>query len=193
MRPTLPFVEIGPDDPLFPGWCDVWSACARSDRPGEPVRPVSDHVALGRELARPGGARDGTPGARFIEELARRGVTGGCAGPDVSGRASYCPEPTPGSGARGLVTRQQMALFLLRAAGVSADGRELPPYAGTFADVPDTVAGRFVEELARRGITSGCAPAADGGKPRYCPSAQVSRGSMAVFVVRAFDLRAAAA
>jgi sugar lactone lactonase YvrE len=127
--------------------------------------------------------------ARFIEELARRGVTGGCATAAPGGRPLFCPEPSAGSSTRGLVTRQQMALFLLRTAQVSQDGRNLPPYAGTFSDVPDSVPGRFIEELARRDVTAGCATAAQaGGRPAYCPSAQVSRQAMAVFLVRMFDL-----
>ena len=55
-----PLVEVGPDDPLFPAWCEVWAASARFDRPDEPVEPVSHHLALARQLTSPGGARDGT-------------------------------------------------------------------------------------------------------------------------------------
>ncbi len=42
----------------------------------------------------------GNPFARWIEELARQGVTGGCGG------GLYCPDNP--------VTRQQMAVFLLK-------------------------------------------------------------------------------
>jgi GNAT superfamily N-acetyltransferase len=60
--PSLSFdiVELGPDDALFPAWCEVWAAGQRVDRPDESPRPASDHVALGRQLVRPGGSRDGT-------------------------------------------------------------------------------------------------------------------------------------
>src|SRR5829696_6546157 len=60
--PSLPFdiVELGPDDALFPAWCEVWAAGQRVDRPEESPRPASDHVALGRTLVAPGGSRDGT-------------------------------------------------------------------------------------------------------------------------------------
>ena len=60
--PSLSFdiVELGPDDALFPAWCEVWAAGQRVDRPEESPRPASDHVALGRQLVRPGGSRDGT-------------------------------------------------------------------------------------------------------------------------------------
>jgi GNAT superfamily N-acetyltransferase len=53
-------VELGPDDDLFAAWCAVWAAAQAADRPDEPPRPAADHVALGRQLVEPGGARDGT-------------------------------------------------------------------------------------------------------------------------------------
>jgi hypothetical protein len=61
-----------------------------------------------------------------------------------------------------------------------------PPEAtGMFTDVP---AGhgfaRWIEQLAREGITSGCAT----GPARYCPNDPVTRGQMAVFLVRTFEL-----
>jgi GNAT superfamily N-acetyltransferase len=59
-------VELGPDDALFPAWCEVWAAGQRADRPDEPPRPVSDHVALGRQLVTPGGSRGGTHRAAVL-------------------------------------------------------------------------------------------------------------------------------
>jgi hypothetical protein len=51
-----------------------------------------------------------------------------------------------------------------------------------FADVPPgSPFCPWVEELARRGVVSGC------GGGNYCPSQDVSREQMAVFVLRAFD------
>jgi GNAT superfamily N-acetyltransferase len=63
---ALALVELGPDDALFPAWCEVWAACQRADRPDDPPRPVSDHVALGRDLVAPGGSRDGTHRAAVV-------------------------------------------------------------------------------------------------------------------------------
>jgi hypothetical protein len=40
----------------------------------------------------------------------------------------------------------------------------------------------WIEELVRRGITSGC------GGGNYCPSASVTRAQMAVFLVRTFSI-----
>jgi GNAT superfamily N-acetyltransferase len=65
---TLRLAELGPDDQLFPAWCEVWAAGQRVDRPDEPPRPASDHVALGRQLLAEGGSRDGTHRAAFVGE-----------------------------------------------------------------------------------------------------------------------------
>jgi GNAT superfamily N-acetyltransferase len=66
-RPSPHLVELGPDDDSFADWCEVWAASARADRPDEPPRPASDHVALGRQLVEPGGSRDGTHRAAVVD------------------------------------------------------------------------------------------------------------------------------
>ncbi|MBI3172450.1 MAG: DUF1566 domain-containing protein [Chloroflexi bacterium] len=106
--------------------------------------------------------------ASWIEQLAAEGITGGC------GVGLYCPEIT--------VTRDQMAVFLLRSEHGSAYA---PPTAtGTaFGDIPaDHWAADWIEQLVSEGITSGCS----GGN--YCPSASVTHDQMAVFLVRTFNL-----
>ena len=67
-----------------------------------------------------------------------------------------------------------MAVFLLRAKEGPA---YLPPPAqGMFEDVPATDPfARWIEELARRGITGGCGV----NPPRYCPGATTTRAPMA--------------
>jgi hypothetical protein len=40
---------------------------------------------------------------------------------------------------------------------------------------------RYIEHLSDHGITSGC------GKSRFCPNDPVTRGQMAIFVLRAID------
>jgi GNAT superfamily N-acetyltransferase len=60
-------VELRPNDPLFPAWCEVWAAGQLLDRPEEEPRPASDHVALGRQLVAPGGSRDGTHRAVVLD------------------------------------------------------------------------------------------------------------------------------
>lgn len=103
-----------------------------------------------------------------IEALGAAGITSGCAEyPTV-----YCPE--------GPVARDQMAVFLLR---VLHGSNYKPPLAtGVFTDVPtDYWAAAWVEQLRVEGITSGCAT-----EPlSYCPSRNVSRAEMAVFLLRA--------
>lgn len=106
--------------------------------------------------------------AAWIEDLARRGVTSGCAS------GVYCPEAA--------VTRDQMAAFLLR---TKYSGSYTPPSpTGTmFVDVARTnpFAG-FIEQLAREGITQGC------DATHYCPANVVLRGEMAVFLTRTFSI-----
>lgn len=80
-------------------------------------------------------------------------------------------------------TRGEMAAGLLQAAEVAeftppdcVEGEE------TFDDVPaSSPFCPWVEELVRRGITTGCE------EGLYCPSAPVSRTQMAVFLVRSLE------
>jgi hypothetical protein len=112
------------------------------------------------------------PFAKWIEQLARDGITGGCA----TSPPQYCPDA--------VVTRAQMAVFLLR----SEHGAAYDPPAATgtiFTDVPiDHPFAKWIEQAAREGITGGCSTS----PPQYCPDADVTRGQMAVFLVRTFDL-----
>ncbi|HUE98852.1 MAG TPA: S-layer homology domain-containing protein [Anaerolineales bacterium] len=107
--------------------------------------------------------------AAWIKQLAAEGITGGCSA------SNYCPTSP--------VTRDQMAVFLLRAkygAGYS------PPPVGAstgFTDVPTTYwAAAWIKRLAAEGITGGCSASA------YCPLAAVSRDQMAVFLSRTFGI-----
>ncbi len=105
----------------------------------------------------------------WIEDLATRGITGGCGG------GNYCPAAT--------VTRAQMAVFLLKES--QASGYAPPACTGTvFNDVPCT-GGPFdpwIEDLAARAITGGC------GGGNYCPGSSVTRAQMAVFLTKTFNL-----
>jgi subtilisin family serine protease len=106
---------------------------------------------------------------KWIESLHRNGITSGCgANPPI-----FCPE--------GLMTRDQMAVFLLLAKegmGFSPPACATPP----FNDVP--VSSSFcpwIQELAQRGVTSGC------GGGNYCPQAAVTRAQMAVFLLATLE------
>ena len=109
-----------------------------------------------------------SPYAPWINELALRGVTGGCTG------GNYCPDSA--------VTRDQMAVFLLltkEGAGYTPPPCTTP----TFGDVPCSNAfARWIYELVARAITGGC------GGGNYCPVSPVTRGQMAVFLVATFVL-----
>jgi hypothetical protein len=108
-----------------------------------------------------------SPYCRWIEELSRRGVVSGCGG------GNYCPASA--------VLREQMAVFALR----TLDPTLNPPACGTpmFSDVPaSSPFCRWIEEMARRGIVSGC------GGGRYCPADPVTRGQMGVFISATFGL-----
>lgn len=106
----------------------------------------------------------GNPFFLFIESMANEGVTAGC------GSGDYCPASP--------VTRAQMAVFLLKA----AEGAAFLPPACTvpsFNDVPCSNGfSRWINELADRGITSGC------GGGGYCPGSAVTRAQMAVFLLK---------
>jgi hypothetical protein len=81
------------------------------------------------------------------------------------------------------VRRDEAAVIVLRA----LDAPPVPPActAPVFADVPaDSPFCRWVEELVRRGVASGCGPG------RFCPGGILSRAQAAVFVARTFALRA---
>jgi len=108
------------------------------------------------------------PFAAWINELAARGVTGGCGG------GSYCPNAA--------VTRDAMSVFLLLTR--EAPGYVPPPCtAATFGDVPcSNPYARWIYELVARSITGGC------GNGNYCPASPVTRGQMAVFLVATFGL-----
>jgi hypothetical protein len=80
-----------------------------------------------------------------------------------------------------LVTRGEMAVFLVRALGEDPTG----PVNGAFADVDPTVFyASAAERLLDLGITTGCATS----PLRYCPEGAVVRAEMASFLARAFDL-----
>ncbi len=106
--------------------------------------------------------------ADWIEQLAAEGITSGC------GDGNFCPDL--------VVTRDQMAVFLLRAEHGSTYAP--PDASGTmFGDVPlGYWADKWIEQLATEAITGGC------GGGNFCPSQNVTRDQMAVFLVKTFNL-----
>jgi hypothetical protein len=90
--------------------------------------------------------------------------------------------PNPATGLpqnQGVTTREEMTLTLAKALDVFQPPACVPG-AEMFTDVPaSSPFCPYIEEMARRGITGGCAPGL------FCPRNFVTREQMAVFVVRA--------
>jgi hypothetical protein len=107
------------------------------------------------------------PFAGWIEQLWAEGISGGC------GNGNFCGSAT--------LNRATLAVLLLKS--VHGAAYRPPPATGIFSDVPytDTYAG-WIEQLSREGVTSGC------GTSIFCPAKLASRGEMALFLVRGFDL-----
>jgi hypothetical protein len=125
-------------------------------------------VGLAAAETPPGGTfsdDDGNIHEGYIEAIAVEGITRGC-NPPVNDL--YCPSTS--------VTRGQMATFLVRALDLT-DQLDDP-----FTDDDDSVFEAEIEKLAAAGITMGCNPPVN---DMFCPDADVTRGQMAAFLVRA--------
>ena len=108
--------------------------------------------------------------APHVEGLVSLGVTSGCSAEPLL----FCPDE--------VVTRGQMASFLVRAFGLPTAGD-----AG-FVDVAGSSHRSDIDALSAAGVTSGCSV-----EPlRYCPDAATTRGQMASFLTRAVNYRAGA-
>lgn len=124
--------------------------------------PVPAPVAL--PALGPGEFRDVNGGthAAAIKAIALKGVTEGCT-PEL-----YCP--------RRQITRAQMASLVARARALPATQHSY------FSDTRGSPHAAAINALAAAGITGGC------GEGVFCPNEPVSRGQMATFIQRAFDL-----
>lgn len=103
-----------------------------------------------------------------IDRLGTAGVTRGCNPP---ANDKFCPDR--------LVTRAEMAAFLVRAFGYTDPG------AGDwFVDDDGVIYEDAIDRLRFAEVTLGCNPPSN---DRYCPSDKVTRGQMAAFLRRAMD------
>jgi len=130
-------------------------------------------AATGYEPASPDGVGtfwddDGSSFEPDIEWMAAAGVTKGC-NPPVNDR--FCPSA--------VVTREQMAAFLVRALNLTDDGG-----GNTFVDDNNSIFETDIAKLAAAGITKGCNPPTN---TRFCPTDPVTREQMAAFLHRAID------
>jgi len=108
-------------------------------------------------------------GNQFLADIiwiAERGITTGCA------EERFCPNA--------VVTRGQMAAFLVRAFDLPATARDY------FTDDERSIFEADINRLAASGIASGC------GSGRFCPGGTITRGQMAAFLARALHLPATA-
>jgi len=107
--------------------------------------------------------------AAWIKQLVADGITSGCA------TGKYCPDD--------LITRAQMAVFILR---IKHNSGYSPPAVGTttgFTDVPTGYwAAAWIKQLATEGISVSCTATT------YCPDGSVSRALAAVMIGRAFNI-----
>ena len=101
--------------------------------------------------------------------LAVERITLGCNPP---ANTLFCPHE--------FVSRGQMAAFLVRARDYT-DGSG----ADLFGDDDGSVFEVSIDRLGTAGVTKGCNPPLN---DRFCPDSYVTRGQMAAFLVRAFDL-----
>jgi hypothetical protein len=106
----------------------------------------------------------GSFGFAWIQKLRDLGITSGCTA------TTFCPSEA--------VTRAQMAIFVIRARYGAATVFDYPQTA-YFQDVGPVTAGyQWIQRLREDNITAGCSP------ELYCPSNPVTRGDMAIFIMR---------
>lgn len=104
----------------------------------------------------------------YIEAIFAAGITVGCNPPTND---EFCPDRT--------LSRAQMSTMLVRALDLPI----APP--GPFTDTAGSIHAGNIASLEAAGITKGCDPPTNS---LFCPDRGVTRGEMAAFLVRAFDL-----
>ncbi|MDP3984061.1 MAG: S-layer homology domain-containing protein, partial [Acidimicrobiia bacterium] len=112
---------------------------------------------------------DGSIFEADIEWLAAEGITTGCNPPEND---RFCPNQP--------VTRGQMAAFLVRALGLTDRGG-----GDLFSDDDGSTFEADIDRLGAGGVTRGCNPP---DNDRFCPDRPVTRGQLAVFMVRGLEL-----
>ena len=103
-------------------------------------------------------------GFQFIQKLKELGLTTGC------GPTTFCPDTT--------MTRDTAAVFVIRGR-YGATAAVTNPAAPYFTDVPESFwAFAEIQRLKADRITDGCGPSV------FCPAGLVTRGDVAVFLMR---------
>jgi hypothetical protein len=104
---------------------------------------------------------EGNTHENSINRLRAAGITSGCGG------TRFCPD--------GIVTRGQMASFLVRGFDLPATGTDY------FTDDEGNTHEANINRLRASAITFGC------GGTNFCPNGSVTRGQMAAFLHRAVE------
>ncbi|MGH8913662.1 MAG: S-layer homology domain-containing protein, partial [Acidimicrobiia bacterium] len=154
-------------------WILLWSLMPLSMVPTTVIDGASAAIGL-LDASDPGGTfvdDNGNVHEGGIEAIAADSITLGCNPP---ANTRYCPGDS--------VTRGEMAAFVARALGLGT------PQTDHFADDSDSVFEGAINRIADAGITQGCNPPAN---DNFCPTRTMTRGEMAAFMARAFDLPAA--
>jgi hypothetical protein len=107
----------------------------------------------------------------YVEALAAAGITRGC-NPPANDR--FCANHS--------VTRGEVASFLVRALDLPRS-----TVGDRFTDDDESPHETDIDSLVEAGITRGCNPP---DNDKFCPQADVTRGEIAAFLVRAFGYRA---
>jgi hypothetical protein len=104
-----------------------------------------------------------------INKLAAARITRGC-NPPVNDR--YCPSV--------FMTRAQMATMMVRGFGLTGGAGD-----DLFVDDDGNIHERDIDILGTNGVTRGCNPPVN---DRYCPNDFITRGQMAAFIYRVFQI-----
>ena len=154
----------------------VRSVAISGIRSGRPVVDEVGGVDFQTALGLPSAVYEVVVDARFtdvpsghlfageVTGLLELGITQGCT------PTTFCPEAP--------VTRGEMAAFLVR----TLDLEPVDGFVDPFYDDDGSSFEADIEILRGHGITNGCSAA------EFCPTETVTRGEMAAFLVRAFDL-----
>ncbi|MBK8258706.1 MAG: N-acetylmuramoyl-L-alanine amidase [Polyangiaceae bacterium] len=105
----------------------------------------------------------GSPHEDDIVWFTSEGFSSGCAAD------KFCPDQ--------VVSREQMAAFLTKALN-------LPSGPDVFTDDETSPFEAAINSIAAAGVTSGC----DSAKKLFCPKGEVTRGQMAAFLAKGFNL-----
>jgi len=157
LRASSPAINAGDD-----------ASCLSTDQRGV-TRPQGSHCDMGayEQTATFEDVQLDYWAWNYIERLYSAGITSGCAVDPLK----YCPET--------IVTRAQMAIFLLRGIHGSSYNPPLVGASTSFGDVQTTYwAAAWIKQLVTEGITAGC------GGGNYCPESPVTRAQMAIFLLR---------